>query len=242
MATLQHPLPGYPITGRFGDSRAFLGPLFGPHTGVDWAAPSGTPVRAAAGGRVVKSTNELLTGGGNVIRIEHGGGLETDYVHLFARYVARGQMVSAGMVIGAVGSTGAATGNHLHFEVHVNGAPVDPLPYLGGAAVPNATLAKQPEVKFGELTPQSPPGTFPPDPRDMSGGRCDAANGWRQVSALETFVRPELTGQCSKVSVGDVASGLVGSLLPPLLEPALNLAILAASALLIYAGVRRSLS
>ena len=99
----------------------------GMHEGIDIAAPSGTPVRAAAAGRVIVAG---WSGGyGNLVVIDHGNGIATAYAHLSAIY-ASGGSVSQGQSVGAVGSTGHSTGNHLHFEVRVNGSPVNPLGYL----------------------------------------------------------------------------------------------------------------
>ena len=97
------------------------------HAGVDISAPYGTPVQAAASGTVISAGS--MGGYGNIIVIVHGNGLATAYAHLSAIYVGGGS-VSQGQTIGAVGSTGNSTGNHLHFEVRVNGSPVDPLGYL----------------------------------------------------------------------------------------------------------------
>jgi peptidoglycan DL-endopeptidase CwlO len=98
------------------------------HAGVDIAVPAGTPIRAAASGRVV-----LLgwTGGyGNYTCIAHGGSLSTCYAHQSRYATSMGASVSQGQVIGYVGCTGHCFGDHLHFETRVNGAPVDPLGYL----------------------------------------------------------------------------------------------------------------
>jgi murein DD-endopeptidase MepM/ murein hydrolase activator NlpD len=104
------------------------GPRWGRmHTGIDISAPGGTPVSAAAGGTVIIAG--WMGGYGNLIVVDHGGGLATAYAHLSAIYVGGGA-VSQGQSIGAVGSTGNSTGNHLHFEVRVNGSPVDPMGYL----------------------------------------------------------------------------------------------------------------
>jgi murein DD-endopeptidase MepM/ murein hydrolase activator NlpD len=105
-----------------------FGPRWGGmHAGIDIAAPSGTPVRAAASGSVIVAG---YSGGyGNLVVIDHGNGLATAYAHMSAIYVGSGS-VSQGETIGAVGSTGNSTGNHLHFEVRVNGSPVDPMGYL----------------------------------------------------------------------------------------------------------------
>jgi peptidoglycan DL-endopeptidase CwlO len=98
------------------------------HAGVDIAVPAGTPIRAADSGRVV-----LLgwTGGyGNYTCVSHGGPLSTCYAHQSAYATSMGANVSKGQVIGRVGCTGHCFGDHLHFEVRVNGAPVDPMGYL----------------------------------------------------------------------------------------------------------------
>jgi murein DD-endopeptidase MepM/ murein hydrolase activator NlpD len=97
------------------------------HEGIDIAAPTGTTVHAAASGRVIVAG--WMGGYGNLIVIDHGGGLATAYAHLSSIWVGGGS-VSQGQGIGAVGCTGSCTGSHLHFEVRVNGSAVDPLAYL----------------------------------------------------------------------------------------------------------------
>jgi murein DD-endopeptidase MepM/ murein hydrolase activator NlpD len=111
---------GYRTHPIFGDQRL--------HTGIDIAAGYGAPVVAADSGTVVFAG--VMSGYGNVIAVDHGGGLATTYNHLSAFYVGSGQRVARGSSIGAVGCTGYCTGPHLHFEVRVNGTPVDPMPYL----------------------------------------------------------------------------------------------------------------
>jgi murein DD-endopeptidase MepM/ murein hydrolase activator NlpD len=121
-------------------SGAYIWPVNGPvvsgfgmrwgrlHAGIDIAVPAGTPIRAAASGRVALAG---WTGGyGNYTCIQHGGSIATCYAHQSSIRVGVGQNVSQGQVIGAVGCTGHCFGDHLHFEVRVNGAPVDPLGYL----------------------------------------------------------------------------------------------------------------
>lgn len=97
------------------------------HEGIDIGAACGTPIRAAASGTVVYAG--WMDGYGNLTIIDHGGGMATAYGHQSAIYVGGGS-VSQGQTIGAVGSTGHSTGCHLHFEVRVNGTPVNPLNYL----------------------------------------------------------------------------------------------------------------
>jgi murein DD-endopeptidase MepM/ murein hydrolase activator NlpD len=111
-----------PVTSPFGYRWGRL------HAGIDIAAPSGTPIYAAASGTVVLAG---WTGGyGNFTCIDHGGALATCYAHQSSYAVGSGAQVSQGQVIGYVGNTGHSFGSHLHFEVRVNGGPVDPLGYL----------------------------------------------------------------------------------------------------------------
>jgi murein DD-endopeptidase MepM/ murein hydrolase activator NlpD len=98
------------------------------HTGIDIAVPYGTPIAAAAAGTVVYAG--WMGGYGNLTVVDHGGGLATAYAHQSSIAVGTGQSVSQGQTIGSVGCTGHCFGPHLHFEVRVNGAPVDPLGYL----------------------------------------------------------------------------------------------------------------
>lgn len=106
-----------------------FGPRWGRlHAGIDIPAPGGTPIRAADSGRVVLAG---WTGGyGNYTCIQHTSVMSTCYAHQSSIGVSAGQSVSQGNVIGAVGNTGNSFGNHLHFEVRINGSPVDPLGYL----------------------------------------------------------------------------------------------------------------
>jgi murein DD-endopeptidase MepM/ murein hydrolase activator NlpD len=117
-----------PITSGFGPR---VHPIFGTvrmHTGIDFGAPAGTPIRAAAAGKVLGAGDR--GGYGNAVIIDHGGTLATLYAHQSRIAVVEGQTVTRGQTIGYVGSTGFSTGPHLHFEVRVNGNPVDPIAYL----------------------------------------------------------------------------------------------------------------
>jgi murein DD-endopeptidase MepM/ murein hydrolase activator NlpD len=97
------------------------------HAGIDIAVPAGTPIRAAKSGSIVLAAP--TSGYGNYTCIDHGGGLSTCYAHQSSYAITSGS-VSQGDVIGYVGCTGSCYGDHLHFEVRVNGAPVDPMGYL----------------------------------------------------------------------------------------------------------------
>src|SRR4051794_17554973 len=113
-----------------------LGDRFGPrglrfHAGLDFPADTGTPVRAAAAGRVAYAGYDV-TGFGNIIVLDHGGGVRTRYAHLSRMLVRRGAYVVRGGLIARVGATGRATGPHLHFEALVRGANADPLLALTG--------------------------------------------------------------------------------------------------------------
>jgi murein DD-endopeptidase MepM/ murein hydrolase activator NlpD len=106
-----------------------FGPRWGRmHQGLDVAAPTGRPITAAKSGKVIVAG---WSGGyGNLVVIDHGGGLSTAYAHQSRIAVKVGDPVTQGGLIGYIGSTGPSTGPHLHFEVRVNGAARDPLPYL----------------------------------------------------------------------------------------------------------------
>jgi murein DD-endopeptidase MepM/ murein hydrolase activator NlpD len=126
-AQLAWPAPGS-ITSGFGWR---VHPIFGTqrfHAGVDINAPCGAPIWAAEAGNVISSG--WHGGYGETIIVDHGDGLSTLYAHQSARQASVGQQVSRGQRIGTVGTTGWSTGCHLHFEVRVNGSPVDPVPYL----------------------------------------------------------------------------------------------------------------
>jgi murein DD-endopeptidase MepM/ murein hydrolase activator NlpD len=138
---LSWPMVSFQITQPFGPTSLLLEPPYGPyphfHTGIDMAAPLGTSVTAAADG-VVVAVGHSGVGYGNYVVIAHGSGVETLYGHLLATTVSTGQVVVRGQQVGLEGSTGFSTGPHLHFELRVNGAVLDPMPYL---PIPGTNLA-----------------------------------------------------------------------------------------------------
>jgi murein DD-endopeptidase MepM/ murein hydrolase activator NlpD len=112
------------------------------HSGIDLMAPYGSPIRAAAGGTVVYAGWYFAYG--RIVDIQHADGLVTRYAHMaeFAPAIAPGTPVSTGQIIGRVGTTGRAHGAHVHFEVRLNGHPVDPKPYLGLASCTGVPAAE----------------------------------------------------------------------------------------------------
>ena len=124
---MQWPVQGQ-VTSGFGERKNPLGPGEDFHPGLDIAADTGAPIAAAAAGRVISAGPD--GGYGNLIVLDNGGGITTRYAHCSQIYARVGEAVNAGETIGAVGSTGASTGPHLHFEVRVGTQPVDPARYL----------------------------------------------------------------------------------------------------------------
>ena len=128
-AFLKAPLQFSRISSRFTYHRKH--PIYGvvrPHTGIDYAAPSGTPVRALGDGVITRASWDSK-GGGNYVRIRHNNAYETGYMHLrgYGKGIKAGVRVVQGQIIGYVGSTGASTGPHLDFRIWKNGRPIDPL-------------------------------------------------------------------------------------------------------------------
>lgn len=122
------PTPSHTVTSGFGiRSDPFTGsPAM--HTGIDFSGKPGDPVYATAEGTVIEAGYDDQHG--NHIVIRHGRGLDTEYMHLSQTLAKRGQTAVKGQLIGRMGSTGRSTGTHLHYEVHRNGKPIDPRPYL----------------------------------------------------------------------------------------------------------------
>ncbi len=133
---LAWPIPGATSSGQVGWR---VHPVYGYrscHTGIDLSAGYGTAIQSAAAGKVVYVQNSGAYGLHTIV--DHGDGVETMYAHQSSVAVSLGQIVSQGQVIGYVGSTGFSTGAHLHWEVHINGVPYNPLGWFGG---PKAIIA-----------------------------------------------------------------------------------------------------
>lgn len=124
---LDKPVDGR-LSSRFGLRRFFNGKERNPHSGLDFAVPAGTPVKAPSDGVVTIVADYFFNG--KTVFIDHGQGLVTMYCHLSEFEVLEGQRVSRGQVIAKVGATGRATGPHLHWNVSLNGARVDPAIFI----------------------------------------------------------------------------------------------------------------
>ena len=123
------PLTGYTrISSYFGMRTHPITGKYKLHTGIDLPAPKGTPILSANHGTVIRA--EYNTAYGNYVMVDHGGNKKTLYAHMSKMLVKKGDVVSKGQKIGEVGTTGYSTGNHLHFEIIINGSQVNPLNYF----------------------------------------------------------------------------------------------------------------
>ncbi|MEC8422466.1 MAG: M23 family metallopeptidase, partial [Myxococcota bacterium] len=156
---MQRPIDGGRISSGFGRYRTYSDGKKSHHTGTDIAARTGTPVVAAGAGEVRFVGEQSIFG--NVVIVHHGQGLSTSYNHLSEIHVDAGQRVARGEQIGAVGSTGQATGPHLHWGVVLDGTAVDGMPLLddslGLGETPHWTHA----TADGQLIPLRPDGADP---------------------------------------------------------------------------------
>ncbi len=173
------------------------------HAGVDWAAPTGTPIYAAFNGKISYAGDG--GGYGNVVRIAHSGGRETRYAHMsrFAKRTKAGVEVKAGEVIGFVGTTGLSTGPHLHFELRQGKTPVDPLATMVSAVAGVSTGGKAIDKFVNAII------------RIESGGNPRAKNPLSTASGLGQFInstwmrmirtyRPDLLGTMSRQQILDL--------------------------------------
>jgi hypothetical protein len=121
----------WPVKGRISSQFGRRG-MTGFHSGIDIPAHKGTPIKAIADGLIIVSTKNLdgYSGYGKIVIIDHGDGIKTLYAHNNKNLVDIGQCIKAGEIIAEVGSSGNASGSHLHFEIRKDGKPVDPLTYL----------------------------------------------------------------------------------------------------------------
>ena len=124
---MKTPINGARLSSPFGMRKHPIDGFNKMHRGTDFAAPEGTPIMASGDGVVTKAS--WCGGGGNCVKIKHNSTYQTVYAHMskFARGIKSGVRVKQGQTIGYVGSTGLATGPHLHYEFHVNGKHTDPL-------------------------------------------------------------------------------------------------------------------
>lgn len=162
---MRTPINGARLSSGFGSRRHPISGYRKNHNGVDFAAPRGTPIMAAGVG-VVERANRFSSFG-NYVRIRHSDGYKTAYAHLhgFARGIKKGTRVRQGQTIGYVGTTGASTGNHLHYEVHKNGRPINPksLSTLSGKPLPKAERADfdKRRAQIDALRADAPPALSP---------------------------------------------------------------------------------
>jgi murein DD-endopeptidase MepM/ murein hydrolase activator NlpD len=134
----------WPLEGKVSSPFGRRG-LLGFHSGIDIPAPKGTAIRSAGDGLVIVSAGSLdgYSGYGKIIIIEHGDGVKTIYAHNKKNLVRAGECVRTGEIIAEVGSSGDASGSHLHFEIRKNGKPVDPLRYLPSNLATNLRNANE---------------------------------------------------------------------------------------------------
>ena len=125
---LDKPVAG-PLSSKFGVRRFFNGEERNPHSGLDFAVPAGTPIKAPAAGKVILTGNYFFNG--NTVFVDHGQGFISMFCHMSKIDVKVGDVVPRGGVVGKVGSTGRATGPHKHWNVSLNDARVDPAIFIG---------------------------------------------------------------------------------------------------------------
>ncbi|PBP85090.1 M23 family metallopeptidase [Pseudomonas syringae] len=125
---LDKPVSG-PLSSKFGVRRFFNGEERNPHSGLDFAVPAGTPIKSPAAGKVILTGNYFFNG--NTVFVDHGQGFISMFCHMSKIDVKVGDLVPRGGVVGKVGATGRATGPHMHWNVSLNDARVDPAIFIG---------------------------------------------------------------------------------------------------------------
>jgi murein DD-endopeptidase MepM/ murein hydrolase activator NlpD len=145
------PVEGYRLTSSFGTRNDPFGAGRRRHNGLDMAGPIGTPIYATADGIVGRA--QWVSGYGKYVEINHGSGIQTRYGHMSQILVEPGARVTRGELIGRMGSTGRSTGSHLHYEVRVEGVPVNPTPFLTSteylASLPTVTASADSAAPVG---------------------------------------------------------------------------------------------
>lgn len=123
------PVKGSALTSSFGTRTDPFKKRRAMHPGIDLAGPIGTPIHVTADGTVLRAGYNR-GGYGNLVEVDHGNGIVTRYAHMSKILVSKGDTVSRGQLVGKMGSTGRSTGSHLHYEVRIDGKPVNPLPFM----------------------------------------------------------------------------------------------------------------
>lgn len=203
------PCPGYSrISSGYGYREHPISGTRKFHDGIDLAAPSGTDILAFASGTVtVSGWND--GGYGNYIRIDHGGGLESFYGHCKKFYIKAGAKVKAGQRIAAVGTTGASTGNHLHFGVHKNGSTSNPLNYVSQTDTADKVTDTQASGTSGNRVRAKFTAYYPAD-NAMEGGFYDAQGNLLDPSK-RTMAAPKSVAFGTKVTIVDTGTSRDGT-------------------------------
>jgi murein DD-endopeptidase MepM/ murein hydrolase activator NlpD len=161
----REPVDNVTLTSSFGNRNDPFHGRRRMHQGIDIPGPIGTPVYATADGVVRRS--EWANGYGNLVEINHGNGLETRYGHLSKLIAQPNERVRRGQLIGLMGSTGRSTGSHLHYEVRIAGAAVNPMPYIEGTNYELALAeAKAHDARQVQIAMGGPEARKPADNKD----------------------------------------------------------------------------
>lgn len=207
------PLAG-PLTSNYGMRFHPVRHRWSLHDGQDIGAPAGTEVHAAAGGRV--SVRDTAWGGPHTVTIDHGGGIQTVYGHMQSASVVTGQLVTAGEVIGAVGSMGYSTGNHLHVSVWRNGSTVDPVPFFADQGV---QLGSPPAVSLPAVAASTTPtGTASPQTSALPGSWSATSATGEQVTLDSVQLGFAATFVTKGEQLGVPREGIVIALMVPFVE------------------------